>query len=591
MPSWGSFQSIKFERQMSKTDKSRSKTARTSPAVRSAAEPLVMTGGMAIVSQLVANGVDSVFGLPGAQMYPFFDALQQRSDAIRTYGARHEQGCAYMAFGYARSTGKPGICSVVPGPGLLNASAALATAMGASAPVLCVTGQVPSQFIGRGRGHLHELPDQLATIRSLVKWAHRIERPADAPAIVNEAFRQMLTGRPGVVCIEMAWDMMGLSEPVRVLPAAQLEHAHPPSAVAVDAAAKILVAAKHPMIFTGSGAQHARAEVSALAEELDAPVVGFRGGRGIVPNDDPLGFTCADAQRYWPSCDAAIGIGTRMELPYMRWSGMMDLVDRPAAPPHVVRIDIDPAEMTRLIPHAAIIADAADGAAALRDAVRKLRGSPPSAAHHAAGRRKHIAAVREETAHEIQKIQPQLSYLEVIRDVLPRDGLLVEELCQVGFASAYGFPVYEPRTYVSCGFQGTLGFGFPTALGVKAAHPETPVVSIIGDGGFMFGVQEMATAMQEDIALVTILFNNESFGNVMRDQKTRFGNRVIGAVLQNPDFQVLAKSFAMHSARVTAPAELRKALKAALAARRPALIEVVVPQGSESSPWEFIGRV
>ncbi len=578
---------------MTKSDKSRQSAARSIRRQPSSPgdEAQLMTGGMAIVSQLIANGVDTVFGLPGAQMYPFFDALQQRSDAIRTVGARHEQGCAYMAFGYARSTGKPGVCSVVPGPGLLNATAALATAMGTCSPVLCVTGQVPSQYIGRGRGHLHELPDQLATIRSLVKWAHRIERPADAPAIVNEAFRQMLTGRPGVVCIEMAWDLMGVTESVRALPAAAIERAHPPSAAAVEAAAKLLVAARHPMIFTGSGAQDASDEVAALAAELDAPVVGFRGGRGIVPNDDPLGFTCADAMKYWPSCDAAVGIGTRMELPYMRWSGMMALLDRPTAPPWVIRIDVDPAEMARLIPHAPILADAAAGATALRNAVRKLRGKISTAAQDSATRRKEIAAVRDETARAIQKIQPQLGYLEAIRDVLPRDGLLVEELCQVGFASAYGFPIYEPRTYVSCGFQGTLGFGFPTALGVKVAHPDTPVVSIIGDGGFMFGVQEMATAVQESIALVTVLFNNESFGNVMRDQKTRFGNRVIGAVLQNPDFQMLARSFGMHSARVTTPDELRKALKTAIAARKPALIEVMVPQGSESSPWEFIGRV
>lgn len=576
---------------MTKSDKARQPAARPvrQQARLAAAEPQVATGGMAIVNQLIANGVDTVFGLPGAQMYPFFDALQQRSDTIRTIGARHEQGCAYMAFGYARSTGKPGVCSVVPGPGLLNATAALATAMGTCSPVLCVTGQVPSQFIGRGRGHLHELPDQLATIRSLVKWACRIERPADAPAIVNEAFRQMLTGRPGVVCIEMAWDLMGVSEAVLALPPATIERAHPPSAAAVEAAAKILVAARHPMIFTGSGAQHASDEIAALARELDAPVVGFRGGRGIVPNDDPLGYTCAEGLKLWPSCDAAIGIGTRMELPFMRWSGMMALIDRPSAPPHVVRIDIDPAEMTRLIPHAPILADAADGALALCDAVRKLRGK--SAVPDAANRRRHNAAVRDETAHAIQKIQPQLGYLEAIRDVLPREGLLVEELCQVGFASAYGFPVYAPRTYVSCGFQGTLGYGFPTALGVKAAHPDTPVVSITGDGGFMFGVQEMATAVQENIALVTVLFNNASFGNVMRDQKTRFGNRVIGAVLQNPDFQMLARSFGMHSARVTSPDELRKALRTAIATRKPALIEVMVPQGSESSPWEFIGRV
>ena len=183
-----------------------------------------------------------------------------------------------------------------------------------------------------------------------------------------------------------------------------------------------------------------------------------------------------------------------------------------------------------------------------------------------------------------------MSYLDVIRDVLPRDGILVEELCQAGFTSAFGYPVYQPRSYVSCGYQGTLGFGFPTALGVKAAHSDRPVVSITGDGGFMFAVQEMASAIQHDIALVTILFNNNSYGNVLRDQRERFGNRIIGAVLHNPDFQLLAQSFGMNCAQVTSPEALRSALTSAIATNKPTLIEVVVPQGTEASPWEFIAR-
>jgi acetolactate synthase I/II/III large subunit len=172
-------------------------------------EPREMTGGMAIVEALIANGVDTLFGLPGAQLYALFDALQQRRHQIRTVGARHEQACGYMAFGYARSTGRPGVYAVVPGPpGLLNSTAALATALGCGAPVLCIKGQVPTAFMDRGRGHLHELPDQLATLRSLVKWAAGIERPADAPDVISRAFSQMLSGRPGPVAVEMAWDSM-----------------------------------------------------------------------------------------------------------------------------------------------------------------------------------------------------------------------------------------------------------------------------------------------------------------------------------------------------------------------------------------------
>ena len=205
-----------------------------------------MTGAMAIVEALIANGVDTLFGLPGAQLYALFDALQQRRQAIRTVGARHEQACGYMAFGYARSTGRPGVYAVVPGPGVLNTTAALATAFACNAPVFCITGQVPAAFIQRGRGHLHELPNQLATLRSLVKWAARIEHPADAPGVINEAFRQMLSGRPGPVAVEMAWDSMGSTALVTPLAGAATAAAPVPAAAEVEAAATLLVASKRP---------------------------------------------------------------------------------------------------------------------------------------------------------------------------------------------------------------------------------------------------------------------------------------------------------------------------------------------------------
>ncbi len=557
------------------------------PKPAAGAMPGTMTGGMAIVEQLIANGVDTVFGLPGAQLYALFDALQQRADAIRTIGARHEQACGYMAFGYARSTGRPGVLAVVPGPGVLNTTAALCTAMGSAAPVLCLTGQVPTQFLGRGRGHLHELPDQLGTLRTLVKWTVRIERAADAPAAINEAFRQMLSGRPGPVVVEMAWDVMAGSESVTALAAAVVPPALPPSPLEIEKAAKLIATAGRPMLMVGSGAQHASLEVLALAEDLDAPVAAFRGGRGIVAEDHDLGISSATAHRLWPEIDVLIGIGSRLEMPYMRWANMMTLIDRPSPPPHLVRIDIDPAELRRLAPHAGIVADAREGTRALAAAVRRLRSKKRPAAVRS-GARARISAAKLDTRAAIEKIQPQLAYLDVIRACLPRDGFFVPELSQVGFTSYFGFPVYAPRTYASEGFQGTLGYGFQTALGVKAAHPERAVVAVTGDGGFLFGVQELATAAQYGIGLVTLLFNNNSYGNVLRDQRTNFGNRVIGAVLENPDFMLLAKAFAIEGHRVASPEALRPVLTKALRTKVPVLIEITVPEGSEVSPWEFI---
>jgi acetolactate synthase-1/2/3 large subunit len=188
----------------------------------------------------------------------------------------------------------------------------------------------------------------------------------------------------------------------------------------------------------------------------------------------------------------------------------------------------------------------------------------------------------------IEKIQPQVSYLDVIRDVLPRDGFFVEELCQAGFTSYYGFPVYEPRTYVSSGYQGTLGFGFPTALGVKAAMPDKSVVSIIGDGGFMFAMPELSTAVQHKLGVITVLFNNNSFGNVRRDQKDRFQSNIIGADLTNPDFMKTAESFGVDGYQVKSPSEFKPILAKAIEKDHPAIIEVLIEKDSETNPWKYI---
>jgi len=532
------------------------------------------SGGEAIVSGLVAHGVDTVFGLPGAQIYGLFDAFQQAQ--LKVIGARHEQACGYMAFGYARSTGRPGVFSVVPGPGVLNAGAALLTAFGANEPVLCLTGQVPTQFLGKGRGHLHEMPDQLATLRTFVKWADRIEYPDAAPAMVSRAFQEMLSGRRGPVSLEMPWDVFTQRAEVGAAKVFDPFPAPRPDPDRIKSAAALVTDSKTPMIFVGSGAIHAREEVLELAELIDAPVVAFRSGRGIVSNAHDLGLTMAAAYRLWPKTDLMIGIGTRLELPTMsRW---------PFRPGGLksIRIDIDPSEMRRFTPDAAVVADAKAGTSELLAAVRK-RGYKKTG-----GRRAAICEASAAALREIQQVQPQMAYLNILREVLPSNAIVTDELSQVGFASWYGFPIYEPRTFISSGYQGTLGSGFPTALGAKVAHPDRPVVAITGDGGFMFGVQELATAVQFNIAVVVLVFNNNSYGNVRRDQRERFDGRVVASDLVNPDFVRLAESFGVGAARVTSPDGFRPALEEALGNGGPYLIDIEVPRDSEVSPWAFI---
>ena len=468
--------------------------------------------------------------------------------------------------------GEPSAYAVVPGPGVLNTTAALATAWGVNAPVLCLTGQVPSMMIGRRRGQLHELPDQLATLRTLVKWAERIDHPSQAPYLVARAFQEMLSGRRGPVALEMPWDQFTAT--AEVTPQEPLPlHPNPmPDPEKIDALAKLLNEAKAPMLWVGGGAVHAAPEIQALAERIGAPVVSFRSGRGIVDDRHPLGLTIPAAYRLWPETDLLVAFGTRLEVPTGRWGKM-------PAGLKIARIDIDPAEMSRLKVGIGIVADTADAARALAGIV---------ASRNDTGRAAVIARAKADTLVDVQRVQPQMSFLQAIREVLPENGIICDEMTQVGYVSWFGFPFYGPRTLITSGFSGTLGAGFPTALGVKVAMPDRPVVSLNGDGGFLFGGAELATAMQYGINLITIVFNNSAYGNVLRDQHRLFEGRDSGSRLRNPDFLAYARSFGVHGWRVTNAGGLRDALSEAIKANTPTLIEVTTDITHETAPWAFI---
>lgn len=533
-----------------------------------------LTTGQAIVKSLLAHGVDTMFGIPGAHMYDFNDACAQHKDDLNFVVTRHEQGAGYMAYGYAKSTGKVGTYTVVPGPGMLNSSAALCTAYGANTPVLCVTGNIMSHLIGQGRGQLHELPDQLATMRGLTKWAERINHPTEAPGVVAEAFRQLQTGRIRPVAIEAPWDVFGMQAEVDLNVSMAVPPPPQPDPDMIAAAVDVIKNAKNPMISVGAGALHAGEEILELAKLLQAPVTAHRSGKGIVSEDSPYGMSFAAAFEHWKKCDVLIGIGSRLELQHFRWNWFPNGIK-------TVRIDIDPTEFVRLKPDVGVVTDSALGTTALIEALSKEVESRAS-------REEEFTAIKARAAKAIRSVQPQMDYLDVIRDVLPRDGFFVEEISQVGFTSRFGFPVYEPRKFVTCGYQDNLGFGFNTALGVKVANPDNPVVAVCGDGGFMFGVQELATAVLHKINLVTCIFNNSAYGNVRRDQINNYDGRLIGADLANPDFVKLAESFGAVAYRATNPKEFRTALEQAFKDDAPVIIDVIVETGSEVPPWSFI---
>jgi acetolactate synthase I/II/III large subunit len=531
-----------------------------------------LTAGEAVVDGLVRNGIDTLFCLPGIQNDLFFEALHARTDEIRPIHTRHEQAAAYMALGSALATGKPSAFCVVPGPGFLNASTALATAYSMNAKVLALLGQIPLATIDRGYGLLHEIRDQLGILRTMTKWAERIKSPAEAARLTQEAFHQLGAGRPRPVGLECPMDVWGARAPV-VLPGGPAEtDVIPIDTDKVEEAAKLLGSAKSPMIVVGGGALDASEEVRQIAEMLEAPVCAFRMGRGVLDSRHHLSLTMPTGYRLWKDVDVVLGIGTRMQPHQQFWGTDSGL--------KIIRIDLCPEELARIRrPDIGIVGNAASVLRALADAVPKHNAKRTS-------RKDELDEARAKSMEIFDVLRPQLDYVDAIRDALPEDGIFVDELTQVSYVSRFAMPVYTPRSFIPSGYQGTLGWGFAAGLGVKVGKPDRPVLSVSGDGGFMFNVQEMATAVRHRINLVSVVFNDSAFGNVQRIQKLSYGNRTIASDLTNPDFCKLAESFGVAGLRATTPDALRARIEEGFKMDAPVLIEV--PVGEMPDPWSLL---
>ena len=531
-----------------------------------------MTTAEALVETLIRHGIDTIYGLPGYHNDPLFDAFHGAQARLRVIHPRHEQATAYMALGAALVTGRPQVFAVVPGPGFLNASGAMLTAYGMNAPLLALVGQIPQADIDRGHGHLHEIHDQLGLARHITKHAARIGAPHEAPMLAAEALRTAHSGRPRPVFLECAMDVWGQRGAVE-LPALPL----PPIEIPVDEdavaeAAAILGAAEKPLIILGGGAQDASAEVIAVAEMLEAPAVGYRRGRGVVPSRHRLSVSLPVAHRLWADADAVLAVGTRLFMQQSGWGVDSKL--------KIVRVDIDPEEPGRLRrPAAALVGDA-------RKCLQALLRHLPKHNRVRRPRADELARHRAWLDEKLARLQPQMEFLAAIRAALPEDGIFVDEVTQIGFVSRLALPVEKPRTFLSPGYQDTLGWGLGAALGAKAARPDLPVLAIAGDGGLMYQIGELATAVQHRIAVVVVVFDNNAFFNVRRIQQERFGNRVIASDLVNPDFVKLADSFGMATFRARTGPELEQALKRAFALNAPALVHV--PCGPMPSPWDLI---
>ena len=418
---------------------------------------------------------------------------------------------------------------------------------------------------------LHEVDDQIDCIKPITKWAKRILDPAEVPEAVHEAFFNLKTGRPRPVEIEIPWDMLpgkGDTE----LPEPEIFAKTSPDAALIKEAAALLAQARRPVIWAGGGAREAdlSAELLELARSLNAPVITTAEGKGAIPEDDPHSLGCfayAHGPGYLalPQADVILVIGSRLHLaPKVPW----------AIQPHqkLIQIDADPEEVGRNYP--TTVGITSDGKLGLTALLAELGGNTRTSQWSEG----EMASIRQESSQRIREMAPmQTEIIETMRRELDDDAIMVAGTTDIGYWSHLAFPVLKPRSYLTSSYFATLGYAFPTALGAKVGNPHRQVVATIGDGGFGYASSGLATAVQEGINLVTLVFNNEMLGASHIEQQNRLKGRVIGTRLHNPDFAQLAEVYGAMGIKLSNHQELGDALRTALKAERPVVIEVPIP--------------
>ncbi len=520
-----------------------------------------MTGGEALIAALHAHGAGPVFGVPGTHNLPVYAALARYS--IRHVLPRHEQGAGFAADGWARASGRPGVCLTTTGPALLNAATAAAQAYSDSVPMLLVSPGLPLRHPGRGHGYLHEVKDQHAALGAVVGYSHRVASVAEIPLAVAQAYAAMTAGRPRPVHLEIPADLLDERGPAEIISPIPVPPAAPASAP-VAAAADALAAAARPVIIAGGGCSAAAGELRELAERAGAPVVTTANGKGCLREDHPLaigaGLHHPAVRRLAADADVVCAIGTEL-APSDLWSGPLDI------PGTLVRIDIDPAAaVTNARPDVAVVADAA---LALRMIIARLpaRGTSSGAARAARARGCFQADARTEGAR-------YLGLTDALAQALGTDGILAGDSTMACYYGALSnLPAYHPRSLLYPAGLGTLGYGLPAAIGAKLACPDVPVIALHGDGGVMFTVAELSTAAQLRLPLPVIVVDNGGYGEIRNEMAAR-GDPVHAVDLRQPDFTGLAVSLGCRGLRVSRPGELSRALAAALTEDRPTLVHL-----------------
>ncbi len=519
--------------------------------------------------------VDTLFCLPGVQNDPFFDRLVDAPD-IRPIVARHEQGAAYMALGASQVTGTPAACAVVPGPGLLNAGAALTSAYWAGGRVLAIVGAIADFQKGRHIGVLHELPDSAAVIAQLSKHHAYLDAPESAVERLQAAMDGVVSGAPRPVVVEVPANRWTSETNGRlVAPRPTMPVADP---AVIDQAVAALAGAERPLIVVGGGAHEAAHEVRTLAEMLRSPVFTRRQGHGVVDARHPLWCPITVGREFWRDADVVVGVGTRLEFPITHWG-----VDEAL---RIIQINVDEGELDRH--DLGTIGLHGDAGPTLAAMIEALATSAPTGPDQTA----EVAARRAEFDRATVHLDTQRRLLQAVRRALPDDGIIVEDVTQLGFAAHLMFEFRHPRTFLTSGGAGTLGAGVAQAVGAQVAAGDRPVVALVGDGGFLFTATELATAVQHDVPVTIVLHDNQAYGNVRTIQRERFGpDRTIASDLRNPDFVAFVRSFGAWAERADGPDGLEIGLRKAIAHPGPAV--VVIETGDVASPWPHLmmGRV
>jgi thiamine pyrophosphate-dependent acetolactate synthase large subunit-like protein len=529
-----------------------------------------MTCGEAVMKLLSAYGVDTVFGMAGTMTVELYRGIARAG--IRHVQCRNEQGASLMADGYARATGKPGVCTIIAGPGVTNAATGIAQAYCDSQPMLVLSGGTATRTHGKGWGAIHELDDQAAVTAGFTAFSAMVRYPEELPELIARAYAVFRGTRPRPVHLSLPRDV--LPEAVEAEWKTRRTPSLPmPDPAAIDEAADRLAQSKRPLILVGGGAVGTREALTNIAERIGAPVLATNAGKGIFPDSHPLSLGCSivqtPSQQALANADVVLLIGSEVAA----GDHFLQKLDISG---DIIRIDIDPTELTSMYSAAVPIqADARAAMLALSSALSSRK--PTSQRSQGEIRVRDVLAANAAKMTEVEKQHARV--WKTVRSALPADAIVMGDASQLVYTGSFAMPMEVERCWYYSGNYCALGVALPMAVGAKIGAPHRPVIAVAGDGGFMFTVNELATAVEERLALPVIVWNNDALKAIV-DQMDQQQIPRIGVEPKSPDFIRLAQSLGCHATRATSAEHLGQSLRDALLADRPTLIEV-----RENSPW------